>query len=196
MMAATSLGRLPTGRLGQGLAVLLLLLVLGLAWTAVAAPLLDWHAERAEALQRRETLARRMAQIAADLPQLEAQAAAGARSGPAPMALLAGGSDAVAGAALQQRLQEMATQAGTVLSSTESLPPQQIGAVRLIAVRIAVNAPWPSLVKLLQLVDEAQPQMLVDDLQVHGSAGFIRRADAPLDAALTVMGFRAGTAER
>ena len=39
---------LPTGRRGQVLAWALLLVVLAAAWAAVAAPLLDWHAERAE----------------------------------------------------------------------------------------------------------------------------------------------------
>ena len=192
-MAALSVTRLPTGRPGQLLAVLLVCLALALAWTAVASPLLDWHAERAEALDRRATLARRMAQIAATLPQLQAEANAAAHSGPAPVALLAGSSDAVAGAALQQKLQEMAAGSGLTLSSAETLPPQQSGAYRLIAVRVAVNAPWPGLVKLLQSIDEANPQMLVDDLQLHGQAGYIRQPDAPLDASFTAMAFRAGT---
>ncbi len=191
---ASGAGSLPTGRPGQVLAVLLVLLVAALAWTVAAAPLLDRYAERSDALDRRETLARRMAQIAADLPRLEARAANAAGAGPRPVALLAGASDAVAGAALQQALQEMAAQSGTALSSTESLPPQQLGAYRLIAVRVAVNAPWPNLVEMLRRVDESKPQLLVDDLQLHGQAGYIRRSDAPLDASFTVMGFRAGTA--
>ena len=40
---------LPTGRRGQALAVALLVVVLAAAWVAVAAPLLEWHADRAGA---------------------------------------------------------------------------------------------------------------------------------------------------
>jgi general secretion pathway protein M len=192
-MSGITLSRLPTGRAGQAIAVLLVLLLAAAAWLAVASPLLDWHAERADAISRRATLARRMAQIAADLPRLEREAAASAGAGPAPIAVLGGGSDAVAGAALQQRLQDMATQAGTTLSSTEALPPQPLGGYRAIGVRVTINAPWPSLVRLLQAIDTAAPQMLVDDLQVHGAYGFIRDGNAPLNASLSVIGFRAET---
>lgn len=187
------MGRLPTGRTGQALAILLLLLALGAAWVAVAQPMLAWHADRADALERRAALAQRMARIAASLPALQREAAEAARTGPPPVAVLSGGSDAVAGAALQQRIQDMAGQAGAVLASTEALPAEQQGAYRRIAVRVAVAAPWPVLVRLLASIDAAAPQMLADDLQLHGQRGFIRDAAAPLDASLVIMGFRAGT---
>ncbi len=189
-MSGALTARLPTGRIGQVIAVLLVVLLLAAAWAVIAAPLLEWHAERAEAISRRATLAHRMAQIAADLPGLERDAAATAGSGPAPIAVLSGASDAVAGADLQQRLQDMAAKAGTALSSTEALPPQPLGAYRAIGVRMTINAPWPNLVRLLQAIDTARPQMLVDDLQVHGAYGFIREGSAPLNASLSVIGFR------
>lgn len=186
--------RLPMGRAGQALAVLLLLVVAAAVWGAVASPLMDWHAERADLLERRATLARRMAQLAADLPRLQAQAAAGSGVELQRIVPLEGGSDAVAGAALQQVLQDMAAKAGTSLSSIEALPPQQAGAYRQVGVRVAVNAPWAALVALLQEIREGSPQMLVDDLQVHGGYGIVREADAPLTASLAVTAFRVGTA--
>ena len=187
------MSRLPTGRMGQVIAVLLVAVLVAACWSGVAAPLLDWHAERGANLERRATLARRMAQIAADLPALE-QAAARPSAGPAKIAVLDGGTDAVAGAALQQKLQELAAQAGAPLASVESLPAEQLGAYRRIAVRASVNAPWPPLVKLLAAIESASPQMLADELEVHGNRGFIRDAAASLDASFVVMGFRAGTA--
>ena len=196
-MSGSAAGRLPTGRAGQALAVLLLLVVLAAVWGAVAAPLLDWHAERADLIERRTTLARRMARLAADLPRLEQQAAGGpgmgAQAVPQQIALLDGRSDAVAGAALQQQIQDMAAKAGVRLSSIEALPPQQMGVYRQVGVRVEVNAPWGALVALIEAVEEGSPQMLVDDLQVHGVYGIVRAADAPLTASLAVMGFRAGT---
>ncbi len=187
------MGRLPTGRPGQALALALLGLLLAVAWLAVAVPVLDRHAERADAVERRGALARRMAALAAGLPGLQQQQAAAAGAGPAAIAVLDGASDAIAAAALTQKLQEMAGQAGASLASTEALPAEQQGAYRRIAVRIAVSAPWPVLVRLLAAIDGATPQMLADELQIRGSRGFIRDGAAPLEASWVVLGFRAGT---
>lgn len=188
--------RLPDGRAGQGLAVLLLLGVLALAWTVVAVPLLDWHAERAASLQSRRILGARMAQIAAALPALQQQAAAAGT--PVAVPLLDGASDAVAGAGLQQRVQDMAGRVGATLSSAELLPAEAAGTYRRVRLRVAVRAPWPVLVALLDAIATGQagtaPGLTVDDLQVHGTGGFIRGSDAPLDASWTVLAFRAGSA--
>lgn len=184
--------RLPAGRTGQALAVLLLLVVIVATWAAVVAPLLEWHSDRADLIERRTTLARRMRQIAGDLPRLEQQAAGSVQVGPAKFTVLEGASDAIAGAALQQRIQELAAKAGVSLSSLEALPPQQVGGYRQVGVRIAVNAPWAALVALLAAVADGSPQMLVDDLQMHGGYGLIREANVPLTATLAVVGFRVG----
>lgn len=194
-MTPGRLGALPEGRRGQALAVGLLLLCLGLAWLAVAAPLLAWHAERAEALAGRGALAARMAQLAATLPELRAQAAAAESAGPAQAALLDGATDAVAGATLQQLTLDLAVQAGAAPSSTETLAAEQVGAYRRVGVRIALTAPWPVLVRLLRAVAEATPGLLVDDLQIRGSRLLVRPADAPLDALMTISAFRAGAAQ-
>jgi general secretion pathway protein M len=185
--------RLPTGRAGQALAVALLVVMVALTWVVAVQPALDWYADRADRLDQRETLARRMAQVAAGLPALQHQAAAAA-GGPAAIAVLPGASDAVAGAELQQRLQAMAAQVGTTLVSTEAAPVEQAGAYRMIGLRISVNAAWPVLVHLLQSIETATPQLVVDDLQVHGNRGFIRDVDPQLPATMTVLGFRRAVA--
>ncbi len=180
---------LPTGRRGQTLAVALLLLVVAAAWMAVAAPLLDWHADRAEALQQRSLLARRMGQVAAGLPELQRQAAASA-VGPVAATLLDGSTDAVAGATLQQLVQDMASHAGATLSSTETLPAEAVAAYRRIGVRVALSVQWGVLVQLLRAIEQASPQMLVDDLQIHGGRQFGIATEPPLEASFTVIGFR------
>jgi hypothetical protein len=65
---------LPTGRRGRLLALGITLAVLGALWAGVAAPLVEWHALRAEQVQARRALARRMAEIAETLPELRDQA--------------------------------------------------------------------------------------------------------------------------
>lgn len=182
---------LPTGRRGQVLAWALLLVVLAAAWVAVAAPLLDWHAERDEALGQRATLARRMAQVAAGLPDLQRQAAAAAAAGPVAATLLDGSTDAVAGATLQQLIQDMAGRAGATLSSTETLPAETVAAYHRVGVRVALSVSWKVLVQLLLAVEEASPQMLVDDLQIHGVRRIGVAGEPPLEASFTVLGFRA-----
>jgi len=180
---------LPTGRRGQVLAWALLLAVGAAAWVAVAAPLLDWHAGREEALGQRATLARRMAQVAAGLPDLQRQAAAA--SGPVAATLLDGSTDAVAGATLQQQIQDMAGRAGATLSSTETLPAEAVASYRRIGVRVALSVSWGVLVQLLRAVEEASPQMLIDDLQIHGIRRIGVTGEPPLEASFTVLGFRA-----
>jgi len=194
-MAAGSLP-LPTGRPGQALAVALLLAVAALAWSSVAAPLTDLYASRAESLAQRTVLARRMAQAAADLPALQQASSRFVAAGPPPAALLSGASDAVAGATLQQLAQDMAARAGATLSSSETLPAEQAGAYRRIAVRVALSAPWPVLVSLLRSIAEASPGMLVDDMQLHGTRQIEGTGELPMDASLTVLGFRAADAKK
>lgn len=194
-MTPGRLGALPEGRRGQALAVGLLLLCLGLAWTVVAAPLIALYEERAEAVAGRRALAARMAQLAAALPELRAQAATVRAVGPAQSALLEGATDSVAGAALQQLVLDLAVRAGATPSSTETLAAEQVGAYRRVGVRVALTASWPVLVRLLQAAAEATPGLLVDDLQIRGSRLLVRPADVPLDALMTISALRAGGAQ-
>lgn len=192
----TLAGRLPTGRAGQALAVAVTLIALLLVWEVVGAPLIGWYETRADEVAQQRMLAARMEARAASLPALRRAATALGHAGPARSALLAGRTDAVAAADLQGRVQDMATGAGTALSSTEALPARQIGAYRRIALRISFNATLPVLVHLLQSLDGSSPRMLVDDLQLHTSPIVMAQnhdAAPPLDVTMTVIGFRAGT---
>jgi general secretion pathway protein M len=184
---------LPTGRRGRLLALGLALALLAVLWAGVAAPLLQWHRARDEALARQLMLARHMEAIAASLPDLQRQVAATAERGPPPDAVLEGATDAIAGAALQGRLQDMARDAGIELSSAETLPAEQAGAFRRIGLHLAMNADWPVLVHLLAAIEEGTPNMLIDDLQLHGPPEFMRAAGLRLDASFTVIAFRPGT---
>jgi len=181
---------LPTGRRGQILALALTLTVAASAWAGVVAPLLDWSAEQTQRLEQRRALAHRMTELAESLPALQAQAAGRDARGPPPSAVLAGDSDAVAGAALQLLVRQMATGAGTSLSSVEVLPAEAVGGYRRIGLHLTLSAPWPALVALLQSIELATPPMLVDDLRVHGSP--LRNVALPMDASFTVLAFRDG----
>ena len=184
---------LPTGRSGRLLALGILLLLLLLLWQAIASPLLDLYRDRTQALDARRAVAVHMAAQAAQLPALRRLAASsGAHSG--PVTLIAGNSDAIAAAALQERVQQMATGLGATLSSTESLPPTPVpaGNYRRVGVRIAITAPFDVMVRLLAAIEQASPSMLIDDLQLHGSRIQLQ-PNAPIEGSLTVLAFRRGT---
>lgn len=182
---------LPSGRTGRVLALGLTLAVAALAWEAAGHPLVEWYGERAERIEERDTLARRMAALAATLPELRRDAAR--RGAPAPE-LLEGTTDAVAAATLQERVGDMAVRSGVTPSSLEVLPARQNGPYREIGVRVALTAPWPVLVRLLQAVADASPRLLVDDLQLRAPPVAGGVAEPPLDASLAVLAFRAGPA--
>jgi hypothetical protein len=194
----TLVQRLPSGRAGQLLAVALALIVVLLVWEVVASPLIDWYGSRADAVTTGRETAARMRNLAAELPILQRDAARARVAGPPVSSLLGGNSDAVAAATLQGRMQDMASEVGTALSSTEALPARQQGAYRRVALRVSFNASLPVLVHLLQTIETSAPRMLVDDIQLHTSPIIIaqgRQSSPPLDVSLTVVGFRAGHAD-
>lgn len=168
------------------------LLAAVLVWQGGVLPLLDWYGERADAIERQEARATRMAALAASLPALRREA----QAVPEATGLLTGATDAVAAAALQERVQELASRAGARLSSVEVLPGQAKGAYRELGIRVALQAPWPVLIDLLAAIAAATPTMLVDDVQIRAAPALpgAGRADPPLDARIGVLAFRAATA--
>ena len=190
-MASFTTFELPTGRTGRWTALGLLFVVLAVLWLGIAGPLLEWHRVRADALEPRAVLALRMAQLVAGLPRLELAAQDAMPSGPRAEALLTQSSDAVAAAALLEAVQDMATQAGARLSSTETLPTEAAGRYRRIRLRITLSAPLPAVVALLRALAQASPRMLVDDLQLRAAPVLAGRDSPPIDASMLVLAFRA-----
>jgi len=195
---------LPTGRRGQLLAVGLAVAVLGLVWTVAAAPVIAWHTERTEQLERQRNLAERMAALAETLPELRRQANGSNSDGSATAgaALLAtgrggtaAGGDAVAAAALQGRLQEMVMASGVVLVSTEALPAEVLaGGLRRIGLRVAITARWVTLVQLLEAISSSTaPRMLVDDLQLR-APDLMRQRPVAMEASFILFAYRSEAA--
>ncbi|MDR3535942.1 MAG: type II secretion system protein GspM, partial [Acetobacteraceae bacterium] len=155
-----------------------------------------WYDARAQRLTDRQALLLRMTRLAAELPALHRAVGAAGHDGPAPNALLAGDSDAIAGAALQGMVQDMASAAGATLASAETLPGQQQGAFRRIGLRVTLGADWPVLIAMLEAAEASQIRLLVDDLQLHatarGQAGPSAAAAPPIEASFVVFGFRPG----
>jgi general secretion pathway protein M len=185
---------LPTGRRGQWLAIGLTAIFAAALWVAVVSPLMSWYGARGQDLADRRMVAARMARIAESVPNLLRQAAALRSAAPAGRDIaLEAPSDAVAGARLQQRMQDLATAAGITLSSVETLPAQQQGGYRRISLRVACSAPMPVLVGFLQKLEVSSPRMLIDDLDLDASPDLNRPDGIALAANFTVIAFRPGS---
>jgi len=191
-MAAAAMTSLPTGRNGRILAACLAVLALFVIWLGFIAPMLDWYDGRAARLTELRVRAAREQALIETLPALKKEAAAAQT--PARAALI-GSTDAIAGAALQEQVQQLATAASAQLTSIETLPADQVGAYRRIGVRVELNAQLPVIVELLKSVEEAQPSILVDELHLTATPVGAGAMQLPLDASFTVYGFRVGTAK-
>jgi general secretion pathway protein M len=189
-----ALSNLPTGRRGHVVALGLLLLVIMVVWGAIVSPLIDLYGDRAEQLSKRETFAAHMARLAEQLPALHKRAENTAHAGPPPTLVLEGPSDAVAAATLQNRVQEMATSAGTSLVSVENVAAEPAGAYHRIGLKVSLNASWSVLIALLHSVEQATPPMLIDDVQIHGSPLPMLNNNRGLEANFTIYALRAGAA--
>ena len=191
-MAPDLSAALPVGRKGRLLALALGCLALALIWLALVAPLVDVYGARARRLVEQQELADHMAALAAALPELQRQSAGASQPAQGRAGLLEGASDAVAGAALQERLQGMVTAAGASLTSAEMLPPRTVVGLSRIGVRASVYAPdWPKLVGLLHAIREADPHLMIDDLTLNAMSARSRDAGPALDATFSIFGFRA-----
>lgn len=179
---------LPTGRRGQALAAAMTALAALLLWFGAVAPLADWYAARNAALAERMALAAHMQSLAARLPALRR---AGGGRGAAP-ALLAGQTDALAAADLQERVGRLAAAAAITPTSLETLPSAPRGAWRRVGIRLSLAAPWPRLVALLAAITRAQPRMLIDEVELRGLPSHDTRQAEPVQASFAVYAFRAG----
>lgn len=183
---------LPGGRRGQALALALTIVLAATFWVAVASPLIEWYEHRGSVLAERQILARHMTDIAGQLDELRRQVAGAASRGPPALAVFAGDTDAISGAALQGLINDLAENSGATLTSAEMLPAYPVGAHRRIGLRVEVYAAdWPTIVRLLQSIEQATPRMLVDDLQIHGMPRRKKEEGPPIDASFTVFAFRA-----
>jgi general secretion pathway protein M len=182
---------LPTGSGGRPLALAILGLMLALLYLAIVSPLVDLYQAGEAKLADRQLLASRLARAAAELPALRTRLAQLQATGTARDIALEGASDALASANLQSRVEQLAAANGVTVTSTEAIPPEDRGRYRRIGLRLTLSGPYEAVVKLLAAVEEAQPPIVVGNLQMHGLVRAIEvRANHPLDTRFEVYGFR------
>jgi hypothetical protein len=192
--------QLPEGRAGQILCIAMTLAFLGLLWLGIIAPLLDLYADGEATRTTQAAVLAHMQTIAEDLPTLRrlASAAKADRATDASSSLLAGDSDAIAAANLQNAIQDLSADAGILPTSVEVLPAVQRGAVRRIGLQIDATTSWPTLIALLKAMNDSALGLIVDDLTLHAISVSGNGGDEnhpALDASFMVFAFRAGLAD-
>ncbi|MGE4481407.1 type II secretion system protein GspM [Acidocella sp.] len=185
---------LPEGRRGRVLALGVTLAGAMLLWLGAVAPLIGWYQARQQELTHERELAARMAALARELPALRREVAAMGTQPAGGDILLAGDSDAIAGANLQSAVQDLAARAGTSLDSAAMQPATPDGALRRISMQVSVTARWPVLVALLQAIDDATPRMILDGISLDSMDGATPDSGGKIQASFTIAGFRAGDA--
>ena len=184
---------LPTGWRGRVLALSIALSVLAVFYTVAVVPVLDFYAANETTGETRRALAARLNTMAQELPALRTQVAKLRAAASGDKQTLEGGSDAVAAAALQGRIGEIAGGAGVIIASSEILATEVQDGYRRLGLRLVLNGSYGGLIELLARIERATPPLVVDNLQIRAAQ---RRPRAPtesvalLDANFEVFGFR------
>ena len=169
--------------------------MLGCLYLLAVAPLLDFYARRAAALESAEMLVPRLSALAAELPALRSRLAALNTKAQTRKVTLEGSSDAIASANLESRIEALAASVGATIGSTEALPAETRGPYRRIGLRTILSGPYDTVVKLIAALEESDPPLVIDELQLHG---VLRRAGLPgpqgINGTFDVYGFRSNQA--
>ena len=182
---------LPTGPLGRALALAILGVLIALFYLGLASPLIDLYRTGEATLTERQLLVPRLERVAAEVPTLRARLAELQATGTTREVALDGASDALASANLQSRVEQLAAANGVTITSTEAITAEDRGSYRRIGLRLTVSGQYEAIVKLLAAVEEAQPPIVVGNLQMHGLFRAIEvRANHALDTRFEVYGLR------
>lgn len=173
------------GRKGVGAALVVLVLAVAATGLGVVLPLMRTATVEAEIAGRERALA--------DIRQAERDAKSGVRTAPRGI-LIAAATEGQGGAALQQRLGELAEAAKVQIVSAQVLPVKRQGQIAEIAIVASVTSRIEGLRALLHALETELPLAVVDELAMRvlptapGNAG---RQPVTIETTLRVRGFMA-----
>jgi general secretion pathway protein M len=181
-----------TPLVGRVLALALLVLVLLAGHGLVLGPLLaEWRANAARIDQARELTLRYHA-VAALCPELERRLEQLGAADADAWVYLEGASDALAAAALQDRVRELVAAAGGELRSTQILPAGDDDGLRRIALRVQLAVDAAALQAVLHELETGRPLLFLDNLVLRARQARGRGAvedDGTIDLALDLYGY-------
>lgn len=178
---------LPEGKRGQILALAIAFLALLFLYLLIVSPVLAFYNERADLLERRETMASRYEALSRQLSSLRVSDKQWRdRSG--GELLLNGSSDAIASAALQTVIKTLVEDAGAKLSSSEVLETTADGGFRRVGIRVVFSGDLKLVTEVLRGVETSRPVLSVGDFSLHGGATGGGSEDADEDSAAAPAG--------
>lgn len=175
--------------LRKALALVLLLALLSLVWSALLGPLLaGYRQDLATAAQLRAAVAK--AQAAPRDPEalrerLEQARADQAESG----GFLRADTESLAAAELQELLRSAANAAGGTVRSTQVLDGREEEGYRRVTVRVQVALGLPGFLEMLHAIEGGTPYLFVDGLSASARPPGPRSRDGELEVRMDVSGY-------
>ena len=152
-------------------AILLLLGVILLAKEGVIDPILDSVNQSREEIADAATRLSRIKAIAATKLELEAQAAKMMSDIGQSDAFMRADTEALAGAALQERLRTLTSAQGISLGAIQWAAGKTDSGLGRISVRVQITATLGPLYALLGSVESTMPLLFIDDIDIQSTAG-------------------------
>ena len=152
-------------------AILLLLGVILLAKEGVIDPILDSVNQSREEIADAATRLSRIKAIAATKPELEAQAAKMMSDIGQSDAFMRADTEALAGAALQERLRTLTSAQGISLGAIQWAAGKTDSGLGRISVRVQITATLGPLYALLGSVESTMPLLFIDDIDIQATVG-------------------------
>jgi general secretion pathway protein M len=171
-------------------AISLLLLAFALLHAVVVRPLAgSWHGT-VTAIEDARALAAGYARSAAARPRYEEQAAALRSEQPDPQWFLAGETDALAAASLQDRIGALVQAAGGEIRSIQPLPPAEEGGMRRVGVTVELAAKTAALMKIAYSIESGTPYLFITTAETIADPSQGGIEDPMLNVRMEVSGYR------
>lgn len=179
--------------LRRGLALAILIAVLGAAWSLGAVPLLESFRDYREDADQSRLLLARYARLGAGLADLEARRAELDRRRQTGGRVLAAASPALAAAQLQNDVKRLIGGHGGSLKSTQVIAGGMDGPFRKVTVRVSMNADIESLQRIFYGLETAHIYRFVENVEIRARVGRRRvaagTATTPLDVRFDVFAY-------
>lgn len=187
---------LPTGARGRLVAAALLLIVLLVLGKFVVGPIIDNYFALGDDIAEIQDDIRRYRNTLAELPALNAAVQRLEQEDPLSPLLLTGANPALAAAAVQRRLQDVAEQQGIRIVSVHIQNPSDEGPLERITVQARLQANDRGLRDALYAVEQGTPYLFVDAISINKNTRRRNASAEDLDVRLTLSGLRTKDSQR
>ena len=176
-----SKGPISKGPMSKGVSRLaalgLLFVVVWFCYTLVLAPIISAYSETDDKIEDAKAQLARLESISQSYPALKAQLDELARRTAQSGVYLAGNTDALAAAGLQEDVSAQIDRAGGTLRSVQILPATSDGDFKRVSVRVQLTATLAQFTKLLYSLEAARPFVFVDNLDIKNRRTRTREED-------------------